>query len=745
MPIVALPAALAAQTGGRGEAGAEYYDDSLPGLSAKGLFAEVSYFPLSGGVLEGTFHFLLDQDNNRKFGRNAVAWREIPFSGSRLSVAVGDLSEFLDRPSFRFTNDLASRPLFRGVSLTRDSESLTISVFGGRNERLVGSRLPNVEFAPESFVGAAGAYNFGENVRLDFSTLHVRNERPGAPSLFGVEIPDRAHTYEAGLTASLSKTWRVAGRASYSLPDYPAGSTARSEGFLSYAVGGIHEGSHLQLEANYLRYGAAYVPLSTIFIGNREGPFVRAAYRTKHFFATGAFQRFENNRERNPAVTDFRSTFYQFSSSWSPARRFTLTGSYADQKLRSASPLVADFGQKTASLQALISTYGFTRLRYQYQENLSPLEERKIRELEVEHYLTFRLFSLSAGVRYQRDNHENTSTLFRGGLDGSVGPVRLFLNGEWGKDLTSGNIFSVSRSQAVNYGASVSLPYGFVAQVEGYRNRTSTVLTLESMFVNPDLPVLSFNRSTLLVRLVRSFRWGNPLGPRLGAPAREKLELPYGIVQGTVFSDSNANGIRDPGEPAVAGSIVRLDDGRETRTDVRGSFIFPNVIEGSHRIEIVIDTLPAAFNPPALSKAVVEVRRLAAGAHDFGLIPVSRLVGRVEQLFRDGTRTGFDGAVVTLLPNDFSTYTDEEGNFEFANLAPGSYKIRFEEGSLPEGAKLETGAMIEIAIAAGQDVSLAPFLFSVLVEERPVKKVLEQEQTIRPVPKSKKPGERKPQ
>jgi hypothetical protein len=735
---IALPVAAAAQSAGRAEIGAESFDDSLPGLSARGIYANTSLFLSTGGVLEGTFNILQDGRHQIVSGRNAVALREVPWGDARFSASVGDLNEALDRASVRLGNDFSPRPLFRGISLLRDSASLTVSLFGGRNEQLIGSRLPAVQFAPESFVGGSAAWRPVKNVTLDFATLQVRNDHSGDKSLFGIPLSNRAETYSAGLTAAPGKGIRLQGRLTYSKALYSGADLPPDRSFLSFLAGGIYESKHWRLEGNYTRSGVDLVPLSTIYAGNREGPYIAAAYTDSRLSASGSAQRYRSNPDGIPEVADLRSASYQFGGNVRVGNLNSVGVTYSDQQLESStSGALSSYRLRSAALQASVTTYGSTFLRYEHDDNISPEGVRRVHQVEAQHFLALGPFHLVAGLRLQRDDRGATSTIYEGGIDGTFGPVRLFANGQWGDDLSGGSIFTQNRNRTITYGAAVQLPAEFQLQVEGYRNKTDSMLSAESAFVNPGLTISSFSRSTFLVRLTRVLRWGS--GDRQRPIGVSAELLPYGTLAGPVFADLNGNGVLDPGERPVAGIIVSLDGGQLARSGPDGRYAFRNVIEGDHNIGIAVEDLPVAYNPPARPFATARVERLKPGEHDFALILVGGLSGRVEQVLASGERVGFSGAIVTLLPAEFSTYTDEEGSFSFANLPPGHYSVRLETESLPDGASAENPMREDVPLTAGETRTLDPFSFTLKIEEKPVREILQKDQGVISKPKPKKP------
>jgi hypothetical protein len=154
----------------------------------------------------------------------------------------------------------------------------------------------------------------------------------------------------------------------------------------------------------------------------------------------------------------------------------------------------------------------------------------------------------------------------------------------------------------------------------------------------------------------------------------------------------------------------------------------------------MLEELPVSFNPPAILAATVHVARFKAGEHEFGLIPTSRLTGRVEQKLASGERRPFADAILTLLPGKFSTYTNEDGVYSFENLAPGRYVVRLEEQTLPEGAIAGNVLSVDIELRADDERVLDPFVFELLIEEKPIQPVLQNEQIISP----RRPAKPKP-
>ncbi len=159
---------------------------------------------------------------------------------------------------------------------------------------------------------------------------------------------------------------------------------------------------------------------------------------------------------------------------------------------------------------------------------------------------------------------------------------------------------------------------------------------------------------------------------------------PQGKVAGTVFTDLNNNGVRDPGEPGVAGAAVTLDTFRNggvdaaTTTGADGTFVFVNVPDGAHNVAVVppVHNVATSANP----RAVTVVAGAESAGADFALRPASAVSGRV--LFADVNpgRPGVAGVTVQLdLQSDgtpdLTTTTDSTGTFLFANVPNGTHTV----------------------------------------------------------------------
>jgi len=91
-------------------------------------------------------------------------------------------------------------------------------------------------------------------------------------------------------------------------------------------------------------------------------------------------------------------------------------------------------------------------------------------------------------------------------------------------------------------------------------------------------------------------------------------------IGGTVFHDLNKNGVRDAGEPGVAGVellITNLTFAKRVYTDSVGRFSL-EVPPGTYTVELVVASLPARFEPTTPTRVQVLVKERAFARVQFG-------------------------------------------------------------------------------------------------------------------------------
>jgi len=190
-------------------------------------------------------------------------------------------------------------------------------------------------------------------------------------------------------------------------------------------------------------------------------------------------------------------------------------------------------------------------------------------------------------------------------------------------------------------------------------------------------------------------------------------------VSGTKFLDMNGNGVRDCGDPGLKGVTILLDvknndvltTVQSTTTDASGHYSFLNVGPGTYQ---VLEVLPAGYtqttaNPPVIvATSGNNVTGELIG--NFKLICISGCVYQDTNgsCSRNTGEAGLKGITILLDEKingvlvEKSTTTDANGNYSFANLGPGTYRIR---ELLPTGYKQTTANLAAIVASSGTNVT----------------------------------------
>jgi SdrD B-like protein len=167
-----------------------------------------------------------------------------------------------------------------------------------------------------------------------------------------------------------------------------------------------------------------------------------------------------------------------------------------------------------------------------------------------------------------------------------------------------------------------------------------------------------------------------------------------GTITGSKFNDLNANGVRDPGEPGLAGvTITRtptINDPAGANlsvvTDAQGNFTFASVPFGNFTLT---ETVPAGFaqtfppSPGTVSGTINFAQRNSSG-HLFGNRALTGTVSGTKfndangNGARDAGEAGLSGVTIRLTDAASvvrTTTTDASGAFSFTNVAAGAYVV----------------------------------------------------------------------
>jgi protocatechuate 3,4-dioxygenase beta subunit len=193
--------------------------------------------------------------------------------------------------------------------------------------------------------------------------------------------------------------------------------------------------------------------------------------------------------------------------------------------------------------------------------------------------------------------------------------------------------------------------------------------------------------------------------------------LPPAAITGQKFDDRDGDGLQNADEPGLAGWTIELDAGADgtvdftTTTDDRGLYAFTGLSAGTYRVREVLQSgwTQTTTNPADLVLADGDT----ALAIDFGNFQLITISGRkFVDLDGDGTDDGgtdpglagwtieldigADGSV------DAATTTAADGTYSFADLGPGTYRVREQ---LQLGWIQTTADPADIVATSGSDVT----------------------------------------
>ncbi len=152
-----------------------------------------------------------------------------------------------------------------------------------------------------------------------------------------------------------------------------------------------------------------------------------------------------------------------------------------------------------------------------------------------------------------------------------------------------------------------------------------------------------------------------------------------GTIVGHIFRDDQSTGEFTPDMPPLPEVEVMLDDRRRTLTGIDGSYRFPNVPRGKHKIEALYTSRnPFFFTTPSSLEADEDA------TVDFGIgYTLSGLTGQVLNDAGEGI-AGVNIAVESR-GRKWSATTEGDGGFFVPALVAGDYTVQADEDSLPPG------------------------------------------------------------
>jgi hypothetical protein len=213
-------------------------------------------------------------------------------------------------------------------------------------------------------------------------------------------------------------------------------------------------------------------------------------------------------------------------------------------------------------------------------------------------------------------------------------------------------------------------------------------------------------------------------------------------ITGTVFDDLNGNGVREAGEPGQAGAVVYIDSNHNgfkdkneqvQTTGANGSYTFV-LTGGVYRLR---HDAPSGrrLSAPAAIFHDVDADTGGGGAiksYDFGDTTTGVIRGAVfsdlnQDTLRQSGETGLAGWTVFLDKdndgvidaNEKVRVTNSRGEYRFAGLTPGTYRVRVVQKDGYARTNPLSGVWVVRNLAAAQSFSNRNFGERLLDDQRP--------------------------
>lgn len=185
-------------------------------------------------------------------------------------------------------------------------------------------------------------------------------------------------------------------------------------------------------------------------------------------------------------------------------------------------------------------------------------------------------------------------------------------------------------------------------------------------------------------------------------------------IQGRVYSDENGNRQYDPGIDIPMNNIrVRLNNGRESKSDINGNYIFESVSSGEHNLSINLEDVRASLVPANGLEYQLTVTPRTHVNTAFRLVKAGSAIGRIWHDLNGNQKYDEGEGLIdirVLSSSGKATYTDNDGAFLLSDLPSGEQSIFIDERYHPNNLIIENKS-IKVNVVSGQTADGVFFLY----------------------------------
>lgn len=235
------------------------------------------------------------------------------------------------------------------------------------------------------------------------------------------------------------------------------------------------------------------------------------------------------------------------------------------------------------------------------------------------------------------------------------------------------------------------------------------------------VPILGFGFRLGNQRLVATYtgeRGAHTLTLTIGGPlvARDDLRrdadgrvrvITQASLKGRVFLDTNGDSAFDAErDTPMPGITIWLDEKVSVVTDAAGMYRFDRIEPGTHGVRGDLAEVPADMIFSDSGERRVAVLPIRENLQNFAIVRTGTLTGKVSYVDYSDPEKPVQkafGEARVIADSEHDTYSDIGGNITIGSLKPGSYQLKVDSGTIPEGyvASVEPP---QIQIRAGEVV-----------------------------------------
>lgn len=671
-----------------------------------------------------------------KTGNMMAGLEGTPLLGWHWDFLGGDFHFSPELAENPFTNVYTPEIAGRGVNIVMRRTNRAYRVFMGEDTVLEGPRIPYRQILPQRVIGGtveqtiSSRWTVGARYLNLVTSAHALTDYPAYFSPGHMIHESNSLTFLSAY--KVSDNFRLYGETGYAAVSSFVPPPVGQKPF-SFLAGPTWKTGKFSVLANYVLQSTSYMPLLGYFAGDRKGPYGEAYYRPMGSLDLyGSASAYSNNLEKNPLVASFNSVGYSSGASVTLPWKFSVGGSLTTLRLRDAEPGPAPATiSNNSQLNVNVSRQlGSQHLRFSLIDMKLDLssqpQAQRFEELEDSFSWKHMLLEGAGRLQSAKSQGESRNTIFyRGAVQANFTRISFYANLEKGNDLINKSIFSTNSVSSEILGLGVPLFKGWKFQGEAYESRLLTALNPENIFLfgNSDqglnTELANTNQKSIFFRISKSYSWGKPLGQGSTMEQYAAVHAPLvGTVEGIVTENS-------PGGAQPAANVaVILDHGRTVISDSSGQYVFTDVPEGTHDVELDMEELPADYAPGPDSRASVSVAPRVIAKTDFDVVRLTNISGTVIA----PKDADLDNVVIRLAGSKTYTTPYSDGSFAFYNLPEGECEIEIDPETIPDGYMLSSPG--RVTVTAGGSGASTRVEFKLVPKpkvEKPVKQILRQE------------------